>query len=224
MEKIPRFVVDSSEALTLLCQAGQVCGTDKSPYNVAGHRHPYTPVYSMLFAPLRNRPVDFAEIGVAMGSSAILWDTYFTHPEAKIHMFDRDDALLRHCVQRAQSPRIRASMMDVSGSGDIQRALLQSWASAHTVEETPEYDVILDDSSHEHGHQIQIIREAFPLLKRGGMLIIEDVFRSTPESDYLEPIKEILAQCSFAYFVDCEHKYKYSGDWNNDRILVLVKA
>jgi len=216
--KIQRITIDSSDAMTELCFLGKSTGADKSPYNICRHRHPYTAVYNMLFASLKNKPIEFAEIGVAAGCSAILWDMYFTSEHMRLHYFDRDASFLEHGRQMTGG-RTNYSLMDVSVDGEVVRALRQSFG-----EGTVQYDVILDDSSHEHEHQIRIIKEAFPLLKPGGLLIIEDIFRSTPEEEYERELLDILPQCSAAYFVMCEHKDRWSPGWDNDKLLVLVKA
>jgi len=169
----------------------------------------------MLFATLKNKPVRFAEIGVAGGSSAVLWERYFTHSNAQIHMFDCDETFLEN-AKGMTGERFTFSNMNVGVDGDVVRALKESCKD--------EYDVILDDSSHEHGHQIRIIKEAFPLLKQGGLLIVEDIFRSTAEEEYEKELGGILPLCSAAYFVVCEHKFRWSPGWDNDKLLVLVKA
>ena len=212
---ISRIVIDSTDATTELCFLGKAAGTDKSPYNTRSHRHPYTAVYNMLFSPLKNKPIKFAEIGVASGSSAVLWDMYFTHENAQINMFDSDMNFLEH-AQQLVSERFRFHKVDVSVDRDVVRALSSGLAG--------QYDVILDDSSHEHGHQIRIIKEAFPLLKQGGMLIVEDIFRATAEEEYSSLLVDILAKCSASYFVMCEHKDRWSPGWDNDKLLVLVKG
>jgi len=211
---IPRLVIDSSDAKTELCFLGGAIGTDKSPYNTVKHRHPYTAVYNMLLSPFKNRPLHFAEIGVAAGNSAVLWELYFQNQGARIHMFDRDQNFLDHGKELV-GDRHTFSIMDVALDGDVARALKESHAG--------EYDVILDDSSHEHGHQIRIIKEAFPLLRQGGLLIVEDIFRSTAEEEYTRELGSVLPLCSAAYFVVCEHKYRWSPGWDNDKLLVLVK-
>lgn len=213
---IPTFVIESTHAATELCAIGHHTGTDKSPYNPTGHRHPYTPVYSILFAPLKRRPIRLAEIGVARGASAVMWNSYFTHPDTLIHMFDRDADLLQAAMRQVRSDRVRYGIMDVSIDGDVSGSL-------EVCSDGLLYDVIIDDSSHEHGHQLRIIREAFPLLKPGGILVIEDVFRSIDEREYYEPLKDVLEHCSFYYFALCEHALKWSPGWNNDRLLILVK-
>ena len=216
-QMIPRITIDSSEAQTDLCLLGKAAATDKSPYNTARHRHPYTAVYTMLLSPYRNKAVRFAEIGVAAGNSAMLWELYFKHDKAEIHMFDRDENFLVN-AKGLVGGRHRFSLMDVAVDGDVERALKGSCLTGE------EYDVILDDSSHEHGHQIRIIKEAFPLLRHGGLLIVEDIFRSTNEEEYTNELKDILPLCSAAYFVMCEHKDRWSPGWDNDKLLVLVKA
>lgn len=216
---IQRLVIDSSAAMTELCFLGNIAGTDKSPVVSASlrHRHAYTAVYTMLFAPLKSRPIQFAEIGVAGGHSALLWDMYFKHPATTIHMFDRDENFLKSAKELVSSQGVKFSLMDVGLDGDVRRALGASNPGGL-------YDVIIDDSSHEHGHQIRIIKEAFPLLTQGGILIIEDIFRSTPEEEYTKELGAILHECSAAYFVVCEHKDRWSPGWDNDKLLVLVKG
>jgi predicted O-methyltransferase YrrM len=192
---------------------GRTFNTDKSPYNVITHRHPYTAVYSMLFASLKNRAIRFAEIGVARGGSAQLWDTYFTHSDTKIEMFDRDSDFLQH-TDEITSNKVQCSLMDVQKDGDIARAL---------KERGGEYDVIIDDSTHGLEDQVRIVKEAFPLLKPGGILIVEDIFRATDVKEYETRLKYIVPQCSASYFVICEHMARWSPGWDNDKLLVLVK-
>jgi len=143
---------------------------------------------------------------------------YFKHPDTRIHMFDRDETFLRNGKELLLSETVCFSLMDVGVDGDVARGLKESNGGLYL------YDVIIDDSSHEHGHQIRIIKEAFPLLKQGGILVVEDIFRSTPEEEYTRPLGAIIHQCSAAYFVQCEHKDRWSPGWDNDKLLVLVKA
>jgi SAM-dependent methyltransferase len=210
--KIQRIVIDTTQSITELCRLGELFGADKSPLNGnGGHRHPYTSVYSMLLSPLRNKPIQFAEIGIAYGASVGMWMNFFT--KARLCFFDRDENFLKRIRQENGEPYL--GLMDVAVDGDITRALTDA---------SGQFDVILDDSSHDFDHQIRIAKEAFPFIKPGGYLLIEDIFRSRKEVDYEIALDEILAQCSMAYFVVCNHEERYSPGWNNDKILVLVKA
>jgi predicted O-methyltransferase YrrM len=213
---IPRFVIDSTDAVTELCILGDFAGADKSPINHVAHRHPYTPVYSMLFSPMSTKPVRFAEIGIAGGASCVMWNQYFQHPETKFHFFDRDENFLKVCASRVRA-RATFSLMDVGVDGYVTRAL-------KGVAGDELFDVILDDSSHDFDHQIRIIREALPHIRPGGYMIVEDVFRATEEKKYYDALKDILPQCTLVYFVVTEHKHRWSPGWDNDKLLVLVKS
>lgn len=214
-KQIQHVVMDMTGSYTEMCEIGQKLGIDKSPYTTRDgvHRHPYTGVYSMLFAPLKNRPIKFAEIGVAGGGSVILWNHYFK--KATFRFFDRDTTFLEN-ARSFEFPTSTFALMDVGVNGDITRGLTESG--------TDQYDVILDDTTHEYNHQIRIIKEAMPFIKSGGYIIVEDVFRNTPEADYERDLQDILPECSEAYFVVCNHEERYSPGWNNDKLLVLVKG
>jgi len=216
-KKVQHMVIDTTHTYTDLCKIGKLAITDKSPYgdkDLPIHRHPYTGVYATLFAPLKNKAIDFLEIGVSGGGSVLLWWNYFSR--ASLYFFDNDQNLLDN-VDNLEFPERKPylALMDVSVDNGISESLTKT---------QKQFDVIIDDSSHEYSHQIRIVKEAFPFVKSGGYLIIEDVFRCTPESDYENDLKDIIAECSMAYFVVCNHEERYSPGWNNDKLFVLVKA
>ena len=214
---LQHIVIDSTGAYTELCELGRLCNADKSPYGDSKsglHRHPYSAVYAMLFAPLKNKEIQFAEIGVAGGASATVWWNYFRN--GRLCLFDRDQNFLNNIANMKfpeRSPHL--GLVDVRVDGDTARALKEAGGL---------YDVILDDSSHDYEDQVRIVKEAWPLIKPGGYMIVEDVFRSTPEGDYERDLATIIMECSVAYFVVCNHEERYSPGWNNDKILVLVKG
>ena len=218
---IPSFTIDMTNVQTDMCLLGAVLGADKSPYNQVNHRHPYTGFYSSLFAQYRSRPCKFAEIGIAGGRSAHLWNGYFKHQDARIWMFDRDEEFIRLAKEELASfpggHRFTFDKMDVSVDGAVSKVF------ADTKEW---FDVIIDDSSHEFDHQIRICKEALPHIRQGGLLIIEDVFRETSEKKYFDALSAagVLSQTDFAYFVTCDHANRWSPGWNNDKLLVLVKG
>jgi hypothetical protein len=224
-KRIQHIVMDSTGAYTELCELGKVCGIDKSPYNTmqGGHRHPYSAVYSMLFAPLKNKPIMFAEIGVAGGGSVVVWWTYFKN--ARLSFFDRDQNFLDN-VGTFNFPDNKPYMglMDVRVDGDIGRAIMEACIADASGTSVRKFDVILDDSSHDYKDQIRIIKECWPHINSGGYMIVEDVYRSTPESDFDRDLESILPECADAYFVVCNHEERYSPGWNNDKLLILVKG
>jgi predicted O-methyltransferase YrrM len=213
MKRIQRITVDSTAAETHLCTLGSNYKTDKSPYNDAGHRHPYTAVYSLFLSQYRFQPVRFVEIGIAGGNSILLWRTYFTHKDTHIFGFDRDKNFIQN-VLNFQLPGVSLGEMDVYEELSIRNGLQATGGNL---------DVILDDSSHGLVDQIRIIKQAIPFLKPGGVIIIEDIFRDTPEERYEEGLADVLDQFSMAMFVVTEHERRYSPGWNNDKLLFLVK-
>lgn len=208
---IPTFSLNSSAAPTDLCILGAKCQTDKSPFNPVGHRHPYTGFYSMIFSQWRHRPVRFAEIGVAGGSSVALWAHFFEKGE--LYFFDRDDNFLQNAASFG-FPRTHFFNIDVSKSESIRAGFEKTEGSL---------DIILDDSSHNSDDQMYIVHECLPFLKSGGIFIIEDIFRSATQSEYMKILEPVKNELAFFCFVEMEHTNKWSPGWNNDKVLMLVK-
>ena len=209
---IPVFSLESSRAQTELCVVGAHCGTDKSPYNTNGHRHPYTAFYSSIFAPYKNKPIRFAEIGVAGGASVNMWHRYFSN-SAQLVFFDRDQNFLNNS-QNYGLQNTSFHLMDVADDASIRDSLQKAGGN---------FDIILDDSSHDCWNQKKIIAEMLPFLKPGGIFIIEDVFRDIENQMYMNFISPYLDQLAFYGFYEMEHSNKWSPGWNNDKILMLVK-
>lgn len=147
-----------------LCQLAMKYRSDKCPQIY----HSYTPVYHEILNPLRDTVRSFLEIGIgniplmkafagdsySPGASLRMWRDYF--PSAYIYGCDIDSSVL------FEEERISTFVVDQS---DI--------ASLKTVK--GEYDIILDDGSHDPRHQQISLIALWPLLVEGGLYIIEDV-------------------------------------------------
>lgn len=205
------MILDSKNKVTHLCHLGGAVGTDKSPLNPQGHRHPYTALYSLLLSQYRFQDVRFAEIGIAMGASAAMWSNFFT--KGQIFMFDSDTNFIQNC-RSYNLPRVQCAHMDVFQQESIVSSLQAIGGNL---------DVLLDDSTHGIDDQIRIIEAALPYIRPGGMILVEDVFRDTPEEEYEKRLEHILDLFSFCSFLTTEHDNKFSGTWNNDKVLVLIK-
>ena len=153
-KRVQSMVIDTTNTYTELCDLGRLTNADKSPYgdvNLGMHRHPYTGVYAMLFAPLKNKEINFVEIGIAGGASAIMWWNYFS--KASLNFFDRDENFVANLCKMKFPTRVPyASLMDVAVDGNIRDTLKNTGKM---------FDVILDDSSHVYEHQIRIAKESF---------------------------------------------------------------
>ena len=210
------LVVDSSLCKTTLCELCCVAGTDKSPFTKnGGHRHPYTAPYSLFFEPLRNKPIKFAEIGVFRGASIMVWRQFF--PRARIYGFDMDmDAM--SLLRQANYPGIYLDQMDAT-KADSMESVFQKYTSDGEL-----FDVILDDALHNVGQHSITIKTCMSKLKQGGLLIIEDIFRDQDVQPYIDAMDSVKSLISFHTFIVCDHVDRYSPGWNNDKLLVIVRA
>lgn len=209
------IVIDSTQCTSTLCRLCSESGTDKTPYNVHGHRHPYTAPYSLFLEPLKQKPIKFAEVGVFRGASLVAWRRFFT--QARIYGYDNDVPNLDY-IRNLGMPNVFLDTIDASKVENIQEKLTEATQDGEL------FDVIIDDASHDPADQCAMIRAALPFLKQGGLLIIEDIFRDRPTEPYERAFADIQHLVSFQTFILCEHAFRFSPGWNNDKMLVMIKA
>jgi hypothetical protein len=118
--------------------------------------HSYIEVYEELFKDKKETATDVLEIGVLRGGSLCMWNEYFT--KANICGFDID-------LKQQRCP------INIS-----QRILLKE-GDAYDKNEVPkkEFDIIIDDGSHQFIDMLKILFYYIPLLKDDGILVIEDI-------------------------------------------------
>lgn len=202
--------LDGTNCVTDLCLMGEKFKTDKSPFNPGGDtlkaRKGFTPFYSMIFAGLRNRAINFCEIGVEDGGSIQMWENYFT--QANLFAFELD----RNKIEKSKNLTTKTTFLETD-VGDKQR-LNQTFLDTEVS-----FDIIIDDSSHHYPHQLNIIQIAPKFLKSGGILIIEDIHRNDLEDrfDHVIDKNELV----FDVFVTCHHDNRSGHD--NDKIWYAVK-
>jgi len=211
---IQRLVIDSNDCITDMCLIGAKYASDKSPLNLGNvYRHAYTPIYSLLFAQMENRPIDVAEIGIAEGEGLKIFREFFR--EARLFGFEFSKERI-DSVNRLGMEKTRIAFIDVAEEDCITRAFEEAGTK---------FDIVIDDSTHDANHQINVIRRCAPFLKPGGMLIIEDIFddHRAPESLFEGVIREMHEQFSLATFIYPKNRRVYVGDWNSEKLLLLVK-
>jgi cephalosporin hydroxylase len=118
----------------------------------------YLDIYERHFAPFRQKPVRMLEIGVSYGGSLELWRSYFG-AEATIFGVDIEPK----CASRVDAP----NQVRIGSQRDPDFL-------ASVVAEMGRPDIILDDGSHVACHQLASFRTLFPLLRTGGLYVIED--------------------------------------------------
>jgi len=210
------IIIDSSLCKSLLCDLCSQTGTDKSPFTPHNaHRHPYTVPYSLLFEPLKGKPIKFAEIGIFRGASILAWRAFFSR--ARIFGFDADRHAMQH-VKDMDLPGVILDYVDATKS-DSMESVFQKYTSDGEL-----FDVILDDALHDVEQQTVTIQTCMNKLKQGGILIIEDVFRNQDESAYIKAMEPVKSLISFYTFIVCDHTNRYSPGWDNDKLLVIFRA
>ena len=210
------ITIDSTQCISNLCEICAESCTDKGPFTPPpGHRHPYSTPYSLFFEPLRNKPIKFMEIGIFSGASILAWRRFFT--KARIYGFDIDMAAMQN-AKNMNLPDVILDRMD-AGSTEDMNAVFEKYTADGEL-----FDVVIDDALHEVEQQAVTIRNALKYVKQGGLLIIEDIFRDKDHSPYVALLEEMKDLISFSTFIVCDHQNRWSPGWNNDELLVIVRA
>ncbi len=122
----------------------------------------YFPIYDKWFAPYREQPIKMLEIGVQNGGSLEMWARYFKQAETIVGC-DVNPAVSNLVYQ---DPRVKV----VVGVASQQPAF--DVINAHGA---GGFDLIIDDGSHRSIDTISNFLMFFPMLKPGGLFVIEDM-------------------------------------------------
>ena len=162
--KLSSFEIDAKEAARLSNGAsgrmGDVCFAH-SGRQLHKWLH-YLEIYECHFRMYHNTPVKMLEIGVSQGGSLEIWRKYFG-ADATIFGID----IRPECASRVTPP----NQVRIGSQDDPQ--FLHS-----VIDEMGMPDIILDDGSHLGRHQRVSFDTLFPLLKEGGLYVIEDLHTS----------------------------------------------
>jgi len=156
----------------------------------------YIPVYEKWLAPYRGTPVRILEIGVSDGGSLQLWRRYFGDA-ATIYGIDINPA----CAERFEAP----NQVRIGSQADAD--FLKSVAG-----EMGTIDIIIDDGSHVASHQRISFETLFPLLKDGGLYVVEDTHSSYWEGVYEGGLRRPgTAVEYFKAMIDDQHAWYHTG-------------
>ena len=162
-------------------------------------KHSYETVYPKYFENIRNDVKEMCDLGICRGGSLILWEEYF--PNAMITGIDIQE-LDTDGIPSLSHKRDRNDLyiMDSTDNSLIQKNLGKKT-----------FDIIVDDGSHNIDDQIQTLKNLWPLLKNGGIYVIEDI----------EEI-ESFSKFSGIENCDCLDLRKNKGRWD-DLIIFITK-
>jgi len=208
---LSEIVMDVSQSYTPLCQHAVQYMTDKVPYMIQVHRHPYTPVYDTFLRPFQiQQNLKFGEVGVLNGASIRMWRDYF--PKAAIHGFDITDDILKNL---SQIPGVTGHLIDPKDDHGCVPCLQKATADGVL------FDILLEDASHRLTDQLHFLKDAISYVRPGGLLIIEDLFRAIPAARFQEALDCVREKVHNAVLIRPEHTYRFSPGWENDRILMV---
>lgn len=121
-----------------------------------GTDHSYIDSYEALLDSYRHTPINFLEIGIGFGSCLEMWTNYF-HPDSKIYGLDNEDFQI------------------FKNFGIIQYADSKSQDARDQLFGDTKFEVIVEDGEHTIDAQLVTFKNYFPLVKEGGIYILEDV-------------------------------------------------
>lgn len=135
-------------------------GTDKSDGNHTHCGESYLHIYEKYLNEYREKKINFLELGVKGGQSLRMWKEYFAN--GNIYGVDFNPDCKKH-----QQDRIE---VQICGQDDEKLVELSK--------EIGGFDIILDDASHINSLCVSSFDLLFPILKKGGLYIMEDLGNS----------------------------------------------
>jgi hypothetical protein len=139
---------------------------------IYGPCHNYGEFYETYFNPLKSSNlIHGLEIGICRGSSLKVFEEYFE----KVFMvgLDIDDK------SYLQTPNISTGILDQSNEDSLKLFY------DHCIQNNHYFDFILDDGSHHMKDQQLTLGYLFPLLKSGGIYIMEDLHTSLADNGFI---------------------------------------
>lgn len=170
----------------------------------------YLPIYDQVLRKFKNSPVNLLEIGIQNGGSLEIWSQYF-HSAKNIVGCDIDQNCrkLKFAMENvsvvvgdANSPESISAIMNISN----------------------DFDIIIDDGSHESKDVVASFIEYFPKLKNDGVYIVEDLHTSywksyggslNKGSSSIDFFKNIIDILNFEHWEGGKSRAKHLGRFLN---------
>ena len=213
-KRFGKITIDTSFFKSNLCIKGKEISTNKSPYNLFGHRSGYTGLYYLLFSQIQKKNLTIGEIGIYKNSSIKLWHEFFINSE--IHGFEYDENLIQNAINDKLANTFYHKI-NVKNPISIKEAFRKV---------NKKFDIIIDDSTHLFDDQINVIYNVKDYLNDNSILIIEDIYKERKEYKeemYFNKISPIINEFENIFFVETSHINNFTANWKNEKILVLIK-
>ncbi len=160
----------------------------KSPYRSLKHST-YFDVYDELFSPYIGKEITFVEIGVLGGGSLFMWREFFG-PQARIIGVDLNPDALRW----------QDEGFEIYIGSQSDKKFWAEFAS-----KVGSADIVLDDGGHTYEQQIITTECLLPIIRDGGILVVEDTHTSYmnrfgPRNfSFIEYSKRIVDKINFRF-------------------------
>lgn len=154
---------------------------------IPGGGHMYAPVYDLFLSHLKDKPINLLEIGIAKGASLCMWQEYFKNAtivglDITLSHIDKGRPL---GVEGGGWPDPDNIIMHQGSQTDT--ACLDSLTSSY------DFDIVIDDGSHQNDHQQFTFKHIWPKLKKNGLYIIEDIhYEKQNDNSTLNSIFKIM--------------------------------
>jgi hypothetical protein len=165
--------------------------TDKATIYPSPSVHGYAPIYDSFFTKWRNDNIRLLEIGVCMdgekgvgGHSVRMWLEYFKN--AEIFTFDIIDMKEREPFK--SDSRVKFHRGDQGNRKDLSE-MVDTFGGK-------DFDIIIEDGSHNHDHQMISLAHLFKHVKSRGYFVIEDIVipRNTPKDIWNEETYRVISR------------------------------
>jgi SAM-dependent methyltransferase len=148
-------------------------GTDKDT------SHSYTGAYDEILTPYESREITFLEVGVNYGGSYLLWKDLL--PKAKFALVDISDRRTKKILENTDKKTTNFFLMDAYTSQSVE-TLKKNYPEG--------FDVIIEDGPHTPETQAYFVKNYLQLLKKGGVMVIEDLAADS----WIENLMSIVPQ------------------------------
>jgi len=165
----------------------------------------------------KKKNINIAEFGVCENSSIRIWREYFK--KADIYGFE----LRQDWIDKAKKENLKKVYYHKL---DVRDEFTMNYKFAQLKKQGIEFDIIIDDSSHDFIDQIKIVKTCFKYLKTGGHLIIEDIRtydENYSEEKFYKELKSLFKYFEYIKIIDSDHFNKFTEGYDNNRLIILVR-
>ena len=153
----------------------------------------YSKYYEKYFLPIRLKKLKILEIGVAAGHSVASWYKYF--PNSTIFGVDiKDESFLLY-----KGKRMRYDVLDCMNFETVK----------NYCDKYGKFDIIIDDSYHDHPFFEFNIKNFFPYLSKGGIYFLVDFRDSDDKLKKIRNYNKNFKKKLMGYEITMEEKFKF---------------